>query len=97
MMYIAAGYITIDTSECSSLKEKRSIVRSLIDKAKSKFSPISISEVGNADQIKKAKVGVSIVSNDKEIAATILSKVLQYLEETSFRTIFESEAQIFAL
>jgi len=97
MMYVAAGYITLDTSECSSLKEKRSITRSLIDKAKAKFSPLSIAEVGNADNFKKATIGVSVVSNDKEIIASILSKILQYLEESSFRTILAAEAQIFAL
>lgn len=97
MMYIAAGYLTLDTGECSSLKEKRSIVRSLIDKAKAKFAPLSIAEVGNADSLKKATIGASVISNDKEIAAAILCKVLQYLEENSFRTIFETQTQIFAL
>lgn len=97
MMYIAAGYVTLDTGECRSLKEKRSIVNSLIGKTRSRFTNAAISEVGNADNMRKARIGVSLVSNDQVVAQTMLSKTLQFLEDYSYRTILDSRAEIFAL
>ena len=47
----------------TSLKAKRSIVKSLIGRLKSRFN-ISISEVDHQDSKSSAVVGISIVSNE---------------------------------
>jgi len=46
-----------------SLKEKRSIVKGLIGRLKSRFN-ISISEIGHNDNKTSAIIAVAIVSND---------------------------------
>jgi len=96
-MYVAAGFIVLDTSECISLKENRSIVRSLIGKASAKFTLAALAQVGNANDIKSASIGAAVISNDHLIAQTMLSKVLQYLEQNCFRKILDSKAEIHAL
>jgi len=47
----------------TSLKGKRSIIKSLIGRLKSRFN-ISISEVDHQDSKTSAVIGISIVSND---------------------------------
>lgn len=47
----------------NSLKEKRSIVKSLIGRLKSRFN-ISISEVDHQDEKRSAVVAIAMVSND---------------------------------
>lgn len=97
MMYVGAGTVTFDTGECSSLKEKRSIARSLIDKARSKFENSAVSEVGKADNFRRLTIGVSVISNDKTVTENMLTKLMTYLEENSFRTALEYHVEIFAL
>lgn len=97
VMYIAAGYIEFDTSDCGTLKERRSVINSIINKTLAKFSRISINEVGNSEAIDRAVIGVTAVSNDKKIAESILSKVLMYIENESFRTVLKMESDVFTL
>lgn len=47
----------------ASLKEKRSIVKSLLGRLKSRFN-ISISEVDHQDSKTSAVVGIALISND---------------------------------
>ena len=47
----------------NSLKEKRSIVKSLVGRLKSRFN-ISISEVDHQDEKTSAVVGIAVISND---------------------------------
>ena len=47
----------------TSLKDKRSIVKSVIGRLKSRFN-ISISEVDHQDSKASAVIGIAIVSND---------------------------------
>jgi len=97
VMYIAAGYIEFDTSDCMSLKERRSVINSIIHKTVSKFSRISINEVGDSNILSKATIGVTAVSNDKKIAESMLSRVLMYIENELFRSIHRIEVNVFAL
>jgi uncharacterized protein YlxP (DUF503 family) len=96
-MFVAAGFITLDTSECKTLKEKRSIARSIIDKTKAKYNSTAIGEVGYADNLKLLKIGVSVVANEQTIVETMLTKTIVFIEENSFRTIVETNAQIYSL
>ena len=47
----------------NSLKEKRSIIKSLIGRLKSRFN-ISISEVNRQDEKRSAVIAIAMVSND---------------------------------
>lgn len=61
-----------------SLKEKRSLLKGLIAKVKREFN-VSIAEVGNLDDRRRAELGVAIVSNDGELNDRILAKVVELL------------------
>ncbi len=96
-LYTASAYITFDSSECRSLKEKRSAIRSLMDKAKNHFTAAAFAEVGDADQTQRFSIGFSVIANDETLVRTMLDKIIQYLEENSFRSILQSHAEIYAL
>lgn len=61
-----------------SLKEKRSLLKGLIAKVKREFN-VSIAEVGNLNDRRRAELGVAIVSNDGELNDRILAKVVELL------------------
>jgi uncharacterized protein YlxP (DUF503 family) len=62
----------------NSLKEKRSIVKSLIGRLKSRFN-ISISEVDHQDEKTAACLGIALVSNDTRFINQQLDSIIDFM------------------
>ncbi len=62
----------------NSLKEKRSIVKSLIGRLKSRFN-ISISEVDHQDEKTIAVLGIAVVSNDSRFINQQFDSILDFM------------------
>ncbi|MGA1980362.1 MAG: DUF503 domain-containing protein [Sedimentisphaerales bacterium] len=62
----------------NSLKEKRSIVKSLLGRLKSRFN-ISISEVDHQDEKTSAVVGIALVSNDTRFINQQFDSILDFM------------------
>ncbi len=65
-----------------SLKDKRQTLKSLIQRIKSRFSNVSVSEVGSHDLWQKATIGISLVGNEPRIVNSVLDRVTQFIEST---------------
>ncbi|MGH7889913.1 MAG: DUF503 domain-containing protein [Thermodesulfobacteriota bacterium] len=78
-----------------SLKEKRQVLRSLIQRIKSRYSNVSISEVDSNDLWQKATLGISFVSNEKPFVNSILDQVLRFIDSTGIVDIVQREREIF--
>ena len=61
-----------------SLKEKRSIVKSVIGRLQSRFN-VSISEVDHNDSKLIAAIGVAVVGNDKSFIESQLESVVTFM------------------
>lgn len=68
--------------EANSLKSKRQVIRSIIEKLKSRFN-ISIAEVGFNDIWKSSLIGFACVTNSTAHANEIISKVIRFIEGDS--------------
>lgn len=62
----------------ASLKQKRSIVKSLIGRLRSRFN-VSVSEVDHQDSKTSAVIGIAIASNDSRFIDRQLDKVLDFM------------------
>jgi uncharacterized protein YlxP (DUF503 family) len=62
----------------ASLKDKRSIVKSLIGRLKSRFN-ISIAEVDHQDSKTIAVIGVSVVSNDSRFIDQQFDAIVSFM------------------
>lgn len=62
-----------------SLKEKRHIVKSIIGRIKSRYNA-SVAEVGLNDKWKNAVIGVACVSNEVSHANSMLTSIINYIE-----------------
>ena len=62
----------------NSLKEKRSIVKSLIGRLKSRFN-ISISEVNYQDEKTSAVVGIALISNDTRFINQQFDSIIDFM------------------
>lgn len=81
---MVVGTVVIDLSlpGINSLKEKRRIIKSLMARLRNKFN-ISIAEVEFNDNIRSARLGASIVSNDNKFADQVIAKLINIINNES--------------
>ena len=92
-MVIGILTIELDLPGINSLKEKRRVLKSLIGRLKSRFN-ISAAEIGDNDKYRKAVLGVSVVSNQKAHADSVLNHVLDFVEAHGFVEIVHMELEL---
>lgn len=63
----------------ASLKEKRSVVKSIIGRLKSRFN-ISVSEVDHHDNKNSAIIGISLISNDTRFINQQFDKIINFMQ-----------------
>ena len=78
----------------NSLKEKRSIVKSLIGRLKSRFN-ISISEIDHQDSKISAVIGISLISNDTRFVNQQFDKIVDFMRRDSRFYLGEIERETF--
>lgn len=78
-MVIGVCKIVLSIDEAFSLKDKRQIVRSIIERLKARFNA-SVAEVDMNDKWQLAVIGVSCVSNEAAHADSMLSNIVNFIE-----------------
>jgi uncharacterized protein YlxP (DUF503 family) len=77
-MFIAAIRLELSLPESGSLKTKRQMLRSLMDKLRSRFGA-AVAEVGDQDLWQRAAVGVALVSGDEGHVREMAGKVMDFV------------------
>jgi uncharacterized protein YlxP (DUF503 family) len=80
------GLLTLELSlpGTSSLKEKRSRLRPLLEGLRNRFT-VSTSEVGHANLHDRSTVAAAIVSSDVRVIQTVMSEIAAAAEEYDLR------------
>ncbi|HHU08335.1 MAG TPA: DUF503 domain-containing protein [Clostridiaceae bacterium] len=63
-----------------SLKDKRQVCRSLVEKTRNRFN-VSIAEVDTQDAHKTLTLGIAVVSGDTAHAQRSLNQIIRFMEE----------------
>lgn len=77
-----------------SLKDKRSHIKRLLAKTKSRFPNISIAEVDSLDKWNRASLGFSIVSNETTFVNSKIDQIFFYIQQISDFFIADTEKEI---
>lgn len=78
-MVVGILSVTIDIPGADSLKDKRQVLKSLLEHLRQKFG-VSAAEVAENDSWRRAVLGVACVSNDVKSANRVLDKAADYVE-----------------
>lgn len=92
-MVIGTGKIYLYADWVHSLKEKRKVTKSIIDKVKNRFN-ISIAEVENLDMHKSIVIGFACVSNSTKHSQSCIQNVLRYIEQNTDAAIEKIETEL---
>ena len=92
-MIIGTCTVTLQADWVSSLKEKRMIVKSLIDRLRHKFN-VSAAEVDDQDIHKLIVIGFACVTNEVRHANSIIDNVLDFIEVNTEAQIVDTVIEI---
>jgi len=92
-LIVGTGKIYLYANWVHSLKEKRMIVKSIIDKVKHRFN-VSIAEVGDLDIHQSIVIGVACVTNNTIHANSCIQNVLEYIEGNTEAVLQNIEIEI---
>lgn len=75
------GVLTVDLflGEAGSLKDKRRVIKSIIDRVRSRFN-VSVAEVGDHDVWQRSTIGVSFISCEQAHVHQVLAAVVRFIE-----------------
>ena len=79
--------------ENHSLKEKRHVLRKLVDRVRTRFN-VAISEVGDNDLWQRAQMGFCTVGNDRRHINSSLDKVINFIEQMNLVEMLQTEIEI---
>ena len=79
-MVVASQSWDLALPGCSSLKEKRAVVRSLKDRLRHKFN-VSVAETAMHDVHARAQVSVAVVGTDRRFVESVLDKADHFVQE----------------
>lgn len=89
-MAFAGMEISFRLFDAYSLKDKRSVVKSIIHRMHNKFN-ISIAEIDQQYMLNEAVIGMSVVSNTYALCHQMLDHVLAEMEEQFEIEVFKVE------
>ncbi len=79
-MVTVSVLLTLQLFEAHSLKEKRAVVRSLVERLRSRRQ-LSAAEVGLQDRLQQAQVGFAVVSGDITTARRLADEARRFADE----------------
>ena len=80
-MHVGVCRVSLRLPGNQGLKGKRQVARSITSRVRNKFN-VAIAEVEDNELWQRLTLGISCVSNDPRHANEILSKVVQFIQET---------------
>jgi len=72
--------VTISIPAATSLKEKRAIVRSLVERLRSRMQ-VSAAETGDQEYVSRAEVGFAVVSGDLAAARSVVAACKRFMDD----------------
>ncbi len=92
-MVVGVCRISILMHGNNSLKGKRQVVKSIIEKVKNRFN-VSMAEVEDNDAWQKAVIGFAIIGNDKAHINSSIDKVLAFVEALFLADVAEHSIEL---
>lgn len=93
-MFIGALRIELYMPQCRTLKEKRQVVKSIIDRTRNRFN-VAVAEVDKQDLWQVCSLGVCCVSNSEYTVREILDRVDRSVRASGKAEVLESPISVF--
>jgi len=78
-MFTVSAELTFYIPQAASLKDKRQVRRSLIEKTRHKFN-VSIAEIDTQDVLQTLTIGIAVVSGDVAHRRNAIDEIIRFME-----------------
>ncbi len=89
-MVVGVCRVSLMIEESQSLKDKRSVLRSIKARVSQKYN-CAIAEVGDPDAWQLAQLGFVVVSNERGFTQSMLQKILQFIDDLALAKVIDDE------
>ena len=93
-MVVASQTWELALPGCASLKEKRSVIRSLRDRLRSRLN-VSVAETGLQDVHMRAQLSIALVASDGRVAQSLLDKADRLVESHGGASIVRVSQEVY--
>ncbi len=93
MVYVGVCRFELDLAGNDSLKGKRSVVKSLIQRARNRFN-VAMAEVEDNDSHSVAVIGFAVIGNDKSFVNGCIDKIIDFVEAEAEAPLVDFQFQI---
>lgn len=95
-MIVAAAVVELHVHGSQSLKQKRGVVRSIIQRVRNRFN-VSIAEIGGQGTWQVAVLGVVMTGSDRTKVRSQLQRALVFLEDLHLAEVTGSDFELLEL
>ncbi len=78
-MNVGVYFLELSILGAGSLKDKRRVIKSIVERVRQRYN-VSISEVGEMDNWRKAEIGIAAVSADNSGTDRVMQKVFNFID-----------------
>ena len=87
-MTVGVALVSFRLHEIHSLKDKRRIVKSLVEKSRNRFN-VAVAEVADQDAHQKASIG-----NDGRVLNSLLDRIIDFMDSLSLADMVSREIEL---
>ncbi len=95
-MTVGVARVTFRLHGNQSLKEKRKVVKSLVDRSRNRFN-VSVSEVADQDLHQKATIGIAVIGGDGRVINSLLDRIIEYMDSLHLADLADHEIELIPL
>lgn len=92
-MVVGLARLTLALGQSRSLKDKRQVVRRIVDRVRSRFL-VAIAEVDDHDLWQKATLGIAAVGNEQGHVREVVDEVIRAIEDLYLAPIVACDVQV---
>ncbi len=95
-MVVGVSCIEIFFPECQSLKDKRQMIKKIVEKTRGKFN-ISIIEVRQTNLWQRASIGFALMGINRDHVSSAIENVYRYVESLYLGEIIDTWTEIIVM
>jgi uncharacterized protein len=92
-MVVGTGIVDLRIPGCGSLKEKRSVLSRILRRTQNEFN-VSIAEIGDNDLWRRARIGFSVVGNDRPYINAKMDHILRFIERLDLAEVVRNRMEM---
>jgi uncharacterized protein len=95
-MTVGIARITFRLHGNQSLKDKRRVVKSLVEKSRHRFN-VSVAEVADQDVYESAVIGVAVIGSDGRTLNSLLDRIIDFMDSLGLADLIDREIELIPL